>query len=613
MKTKVVAFVLAISNIANAQIINQPVEIIEAPPLSAFSERSGAWPTKEIPEDIFSTDSSTIAERMNTIPGFVARESGSPTYSIRGSGQADRVLRLYNGLPLNMADGVGASDLFLPTETLGRVSVLKGPSSVFYGASAFGGAIDHTTRWFDQRAIRLTGFEEGGKLGTRSALGVLPVRTKNSSSQFSVFHERRPGRFPFQSTTTTQSGTRENNAADLSRLTASSQINIDETLRVTAHAIAAKNVGESAGSLQAPFNNSFDMNGTLASVAVEKSLSATDLLSLRFSDFRIWGLFDRDTPTMSTSYAARHSIEADSRFALSDRTIARFFADVYFDDVSASYLEGKTFTQTNSEVGTSWDYALSSNWSLLPGARYRSESGELLKSLGLLYSDSQSKGWLTYSEGFRAPSLSDRFSNTPFFVGNQGLQAERSASVELGGSTETGKRFGGTLEGFALEGALFATRYSNLIDLTRVGSADSRINRGSARAYGLEGSAGYGVSIWSLTFAYAYLDARSEAPDEPLRLSPKHQAAVIIGHQIGPFIIEAKETVWSEFFDRDTAAGPLRALPAWETLDLTFRTIGFTSWEFRGGVLNLLDEPRELTIGYPEPQKRFFLSAMHFF
>ena len=86
-----------------------------------------------------------------------------------------------------------------------------------------------------------------------------------------------------------------------------------------------------------------------------------------------------------------------------------------------------------------------------------------------------------------------------------------------------------------------------------------------------------------------------------------------VSQQLGPVIIEARETLWSEFYDRDPSTSQLRTLPSWNTFDFEFHTIGLTDWEFRGGVLNLFDRPRELTIGYPEPQRRFYASALRSF
>ncbi|MES2962377.1 MAG: TonB-dependent receptor plug domain-containing protein, partial [Bdellovibrionota bacterium] len=203
------------------QIQNQPVEIVRAAPLSSFSERAGAWPSLEIPEARLTNDRSDLSERLNALPGLQARTNGSPVLSIRGSGQADRTLRLFEGLPLNMADGVGASEFFLPTETIGSLNVIKGPSSVFYGGSAMAGALDHRVRFFERNAIRTTASDEGGWLGSRSLFGalVLPESKHVDRGQLTLFHERTPGRFPFTSTSTTRSGRRESNSSDLSRAT----------------------------------------------------------------------------------------------------------------------------------------------------------------------------------------------------------------------------------------------------------------------------------------------------------------------------------------------------------------------------------------------------------
>ena len=85
-----------------------------------------------------------------------------------------------------------------------------------------------------------------------------------------------------------------------------------------------------------------------------------------------------------------------------------------------------------------------------------------------------------------------------------------------------------------------------------------------------------------------------------------------LSNAIGPAVIELKETIWSPYIDKDLA-NVTHELSGWQTTDLNIRTLGMTDWEIRGGILNLFDRSRELTYGYPEEQRRFYLSALRFF
>lgn len=598
---------------ATAQIQNQPVEIVRAAPLSSFSERSGAWPAEQIPEERMTNDRTELSERLNSVPGLQSRTGGSPVLSIRGSGQADRTLRLFEGIPLNMADGVGASEFLLPSEALGSLSLIKGPASVFYGGSAMAGALDHHMRFFERNALRFSAGDEGGWLGPRSLLAAiaLPASANIERSQLTLFHERNPGRFPFRSTSTSQSGRREQNATDLSRATIASDAKLGNwSFRL--RGLGARAVGEAPGALAFPFSSTFDTSASLASLEARRDFDAGDFLSLRLSDSRIWGLYDRDSAAQSTSLSTRSALSVDTRKNFSSFGL-RTFGDLVTQSVGASYLGGSTFHQFDADIGQSWEVPLTNSLMLQPAYRYRSSSGHWVKALGLLNDDGRSHRYLTYSEGYRTASLSDRFGNFLTFRGNPSLAPERSWSTEAGFTQESGERYGQFLEGWAFSGATYYTRYDDLVDSQTVGATQTKINAGQARAIGVEAGVAYTISVWMLSAGYNYLDAKNETQNEPLRLSPQHQLSVSAAQQLGPLVVELRDTYWSEFFDRDPATGSLVALSSWNTIDLELRTLALTDWEFKAGVLNILDQPRELTLGYPEPQRRIFASALRFF
>jgi outer membrane cobalamin receptor len=141
----------------------------------------------------------------------------------------------------------------------------------------------------------------------------------------------------------------------------------------------------------------------------------------------------------------------------------------------------------------------------------------------------------------------------------------------------------------------------------------TKINTGRGLASGAELSAGYGFTRDRLRADYSYLDAKNEDTGEPLRLSPRHQWALTAEHRFAHAVAELKHTLWSSFFDRDATTNALRELPAWTTFDFTLRSRALKKWELEAGVANLFNVPRELTIGYPEPQRRLFISALSTF
>ena len=601
----VCAAVFLMATHAQAQIQNEPTEVITASPPSVFSERAGLWPADELNRETFTNDTSTINDRWNSIPGVQARETGSPTISIRGSAQADRVLKLFDGAPLNMGDGLGASDLLIPTEVMSGVSLIKGPASVFYGPSAMAGAVDHRLRFYDQPTVIGALGDDSGKFGDRRLALVVPIG--KSKTQLSVLTERDPQDFIYQSTTTSRSGRNDGNSRDLLRATAATDLNFDGW-SFKARTVQARSSGSTSGSLNFPTASTFENTASLLTAELAKPFSENILGSLRITDTRIWGAYDANSASPSMSFTSRTSLFADLNIDLSRTLKLKSFSDVSTNHLTASYTGNSEYNESDADIGQTLEVSLTPEISVQPGYRYHSRHGRIFKALAALYAKENQTWSLKFGEGFRAASLTDRYANFQTFIANPGLQPETSWSAELGHAFESGRRYGGFLEGLATKASVYYINYSNLVDTRTVGSNTQKINSGEARSYGAEANVAYGYKVWMASFGYNYLESKNTTANEPLRLSPKHQAVATLAQLFGPFLIEAKETLWSSFFDRD-AAGALTELPAWKTFDLTFRTLAFTDWEFRGGVLNLFDQSRELTFGYPEPQRRFFLEV----
>lgn len=598
------AFVPAI---ANAQIQNEPVDVVTASVPSTFSERAGFWPTEEIGNEQLKSDSSTLNDRWNSVPGIQARENGSPTFSIRGSAQADRVLKLFDGSPLNMADGVGGSDLLIPTEIMSNVALIKGPASVFYGTSAMAGAVDHRLRFYDDPTFSGTLGEAGGLLAEKRAALIVPLA--NKKTQVSVFAEQNPQSWLYQSTTTNRNGRNDGNAKSLYRATAASDLHFGSTTALNVRAVVAKSTGDSSGSLYFPIHSTIDQTASLISLELKKQISSTVQASAKLLDTRIWGLYDDGTISQSTSFTTRTSLFADVNVALNDSLLLKSFTDTSLNSLAASYVGSSRYYETDFDIGQTLEASITPQISLQPGYRYQSRYGQFFKSLAAIFSSSPSTFALKLGEGYRAPSLSDRFGNFSTFIANPSLKAERSWTSEISWNYEPGRRFSGFLKGYSSKASLYYTNYSDLVDTLTTGGTFTKINSGEARAYGSELSVAYGYRVWMFSAAYNYLNAKSVSSGEPLRLSPEHQTVFSVAQIFGPLLIEAKDTLWSPFYDRDPATGLLKKLDAWNTLDLTFRTLALTNWEFRGGIYNLFDVPRELTIGYPEPQRRLYVSA----
>jgi vitamin B12 transporter len=581
---------------ASAQIQDQPTQIIEASPISNFSERAALWPSSDIQEP--NTENKRLSDVFNETPGIQARESGSPTLSIRGSSGADRVLKLFEGIPLNLGDGLGGSNLFIPEEAIGSIRVFKGPASAFYGSSAISGAIDHRERLFTKPAARIALTD----LREKNVFAVTPFLSEIGSGQVTGSYSQNPGDFPFRSTTTNISGNRQHNGSNTSRITALANFNAG-SISIRPIFLTVRSAGETPSPLNSNFPSDFDYSAFLSGVEVSKSLSETRKISVRLADVRQWGLFDRSTASESTSFVSRTLLTGDYQADIASSTVSRTFFDLKWDQLNSSYLDG-SLRQANFEAGEGLLIALSPTLSLQPVVRYRSNSGDFIKAMGFVRADNFGKQWLTYSEGFREASLSDRFSSTSYFKGNPGLQPERTQSVESG-------FFYGENDGANLGATLFSTRYTNLFDSTASGTvATTKINSGSALTSGTEITGGYRFRQERLNIMYSYLDSKAEDTQAPLRLAPRNQIATSFEHRTRYVISEFKNTFWSTYYDREVPSNNLRELPSWSTWDLNVHSDHLVDWELKAGILNIFDISRELTISYPEPQRRLYVSAL---
>ena len=614
-----------------SQVYNQPTEIIEATPISVFAHRTGTLPISELPQDQFKDSSQPVSDQLNSVPGISARSNGSPTISIRGSVDADRVMKLYDGIPLNLADGVGGSDLFVPQESLASANLLKMPASVFYGGSAMRGAINFRTRIYDRDAVRVNMSDDTGVIGTRGIFAAAPFHLKDVNAdastlshpnyQFTAFDEFAPGKFHYDSLNkvggAASEGRLDHNWQETTRfaLTGSSRIG---KIEVTPHFIFARQLGESPGPITSPSRSSSEVQGSLGAIEAKASLGHGADLGVRLSDIRQTGKYDKGTSYASDSQISRTALTTDLDWAWRENVVSQLFFDFDLDHLSASYLGGSGYNQHIFEIGQSHEITFFDTWSVLLAQRYLSESGQNLKTITLADTLAETRLWASYAEGFRNPSLSDRFSSTSYFKGNPSLKPEQSQSIELGVSRQPPKGQSVTHEGFTYNASVYWIRDTNLMDTQPYNaSAQTKVNLGHARTYGAEASLGYTYHVWSLTIADNTMDAMSEAdsshPADPLRLAPKNQLSLILSQQLGPVVMAVEDTYWSHYYDRAYPSNQLEELPAWNKVDLSFRTMGFTDWEMKCGILNIFNRPRELTLGYPEAQRSFYASALRYF
>jgi iron complex outermembrane receptor protein len=156
--------------------------------------RAPAVATVITAEDIKAIGATDLDEVMETVPGVhVARgtQGYMPIYVMRGVHRDTnpQVLMLVNGVPVTTAFQGNRGNVWggLPLENVARIEVIRGPGSALYGADAFTGVINVTTKTAadiagTQFGVRAGSFAtrdawmlHGGELGSIEVAGYLRV------------------------------------------------------------------------------------------------------------------------------------------------------------------------------------------------------------------------------------------------------------------------------------------------------------------------------------------------------------------------------------------------------------------------------------------------------
>ncbi len=575
----------------------QPTELVVDTPLDSFSERTEGLPTQTISTDTLHPDSS-LFESLNQYPSLFSKgdlSGGSPSLSIRGSGDYSRTLLLYDGIPLNARDGLGANPLLISTEDLSHIQILKGPASVYYGSDAMGGAINLIPEELHQSKIRLG----AGSFGKRTLLLASPVWQNDSNHlQISGFLSAIDGNFNFDQSGFT--GTRSNNNSETQRVAVSGQHKLKRTL-IKENLIYAQSFGTSPG----PIDNSiaptyYNRLSTLGSFLIEHSFDEASKLSYRASNVeaenfnQISGVTTR---WYSNELLQTFSFERKFEDALSSELFVDNFNNTFENKPAVSKL-----TDTRFEPGFIIKYAPDAQYLVSPGLRYLPNDGKFVKSVIVSQESLGLRNWLSYAESFRSPNFTQKYWNDSTFVGNPNLTAEQSYQIEAGLSRKPNPAAEGLFNKVGFEASVYSTRYDNYIQFV-TGAPSTYQNAGGANIFGVDAETGINYKIWSFSLSYSYMTAQLTQTPTNMTLAPTNRASFLLGAQLGPLVTEIQNTYWDKYYVSAT-----QTVDPWIVTDLTFRTLGLAEWVVKAGVLNILDVKRIYTALYPEPGRNFYVN-----
>lgn len=431
--------------------------------------------------EIAARNATTLDEALGVVPGVhmvggQVNVRGSSGYS-RGTGS--RVLVLVDGFPALSADVADVKWDAIPVAQIDRVEVVKGAGSALYGTGALGGVINVLTKTPTETPETTVGLLGGVYTDPLYPSWKWTGRTLYFSGvDASVSRRVKDFRFLIAGARRYSTGDRENGRS--SKISGFGKVQYLFSPKTVATLILNGASEDHGVTVQwKDRNQPLEVpDGAAGDRTLSRKLNVNAQLDhltsgrfasrIRTSLFRTW--FDNDVEQRQAgSRAIRWWNEAQNEFQIARGVALTQGTEVAVDRVSsAPSLFGKR-TSKNLGIYAQGDLAPWPALSLSAGLRYdhswrddgRTE-GQLSPRLGLaLRVGPRTVLRASLGRGFRAPSISEVYTNSTFagvpIRPNPDLRAEGSLGAEVGAA----QRFG---EAVALDGAVFVSRYRDLIE-----------------------------------------------------------------------------------------------------------------------------------------------------
>lgn len=567
-----------------------------------FSTRTSNAPFTDITPHPLVLTNSAFENLFYANTSIQAKSQGSPNVALRGSSQAARVAFVLNEIPLNFADGFGGSSLFIPLEIIKNIHVIEGPSSALYGANAMSGAIHFKTKNFTSPSLRL-GIGDANKvmdpsLTTTNTSLVLPYSfSEKNKIQSSMFLENDRGNF--RHTTNGMSQERQNNEQNLRRFTLGSNHDLGNW-KINSFALYSGLNKTTPGPLLNPLITTQKSDAFFAAVNAQyKSNNHFSQSVIALSRF--------DSKYIDTS--GNNNSDSDKVFAseifiqkLSSHLFSQTLFDLNWNRYQSSYTGRETFDRLEPEVAQTLIYEPVMHLTIEPSVRYLTKYKELLTQIHIPYKIDTARLWLSASEGYRPPSLTDFYAQTPYFIGNTDLQPERSLQTEVG--------LGWDFEFISVSSTVYQTKYSNLFRSISISpGVSSKTNVATAHARGLNmGLELRPHSSWEIRWNHSLISTQDTSTNTSLPFAPNNQSFGSISYKNKKWIFTGQHTLWSSFLDTDFNTGNLTRIKEWQGTDFLVSYQAHKKFSMGLAAFNIFDKPRQLSYDFPEPQRRLFLN-----
>ncbi|MDL2278630.1 TonB-dependent receptor [Parabacteroides sp. OttesenSCG-928-G07] len=462
------------------------------------------------------------------ITGFGVSEGSAGTVNIRGVGQGNKVLMLFDGQP-QWAGVFGHSlpDTYVASD-VERVEVIRGPGSLMYGSNAMGGVVNIITRQHRQQGRRTQVRLMYGSYNTQKYMINNGYNIGNFSSYISVNHDRTDGHRPDSEFRIT------NGFAKLGYV-------INDHYNVTGDVSLANYKTHNPGKVDKPIiDNEMDILRGTASLALENNYGIT---SGALRAFYNWGdhevndgYYPEDTPKKflfhSEDYNMGVLLYQSFRLFQGNSFTAGFDYKNWGGKAWNDSINGNQQQLVDKSVHETAGYLiiqqdLFEKLSLNAGIRYEHNSvfgGEWVPQAGVTYRPIDGNTIkASVSKGFRSPNIREMYMFPPQ---NPDLKPESMINYEV----SVGQRF---LDGrLSTEISAFYIDGKDLIEpVPQEGRPPLNLNTGEFTNKGFEVDAHYMISNqWSVEANYSFLHT-----SKVLLAAPKHKFFAGVTYSPGRF------------------------------------------------------------------------------
>lgn len=610
--------------------------------------------------DIAAMGATDLDQVLETVPGLHVNHSDqgfSPKYVFRGitSSNNAQALLLINGIPTTtmMYGNRGNTWGGMPVKVIERIEVIRGPGSALYGADAYSGVINITTKgpqsiegqtvggrlgsndtrggwlesghqmgdfgyslvleyqttdgWDDiiERDAQ-TNFDE--TFGTSASLAPGPVNTGRDQvdARFEMGNEQWTLRAGLQDRSNLGTGPGLAQALDPKGQYSSRRINLDYSHRWSdiAEGLDLEARVSYFNITQEPENDivlyppgAFDGNfpdGLIGSPGYEENQVRLDLSAV----YR--GLKNHRIHTgFGTFWADLYEVTERKNFN-PDFSPKGNVVDVS-GDPSEIWMPEED--RTNYYIFVQDEWKLAQNWQLVSGIRFDdySDFGSTINPrAALIWATTDTiTTKLLYGRAFRAPSLNELYvSNNPVFMGNNELDAETIDTYEIGMSHQVTSRvlYALNLFYYEIDDLINAVPISGLI-------ATEYRNAGQRTGHGGEFELAYQVSDdLSLKANYAYQNAKDERNGQTVGDAPNHQVYGRADWSLSSQWFLSSQVNWVGEQKR-TATDLREPVPDSTTVDMTLRTKSlWRGLDLSLSVKNIFDEDVRDPSPYADPR-----------